>query len=284
MTVYDCLSHMQKGNNYSSWRVKELDNNFSIVSLIDDLLKSKMGGKKDIKCEACQKEDPVVIYCVDCAYHNCDKRQHHQSTSISCDHRIIPLTESRTNEDENFGPKCKLMKCSIHDTELCESCEQLICVCCQITDHDGHHSYPIEKVAGKHRYALREATVLIEELNRKLSKAFNAIDGMGKKVQEEGNKATKDNNKHYIRSIANLEEERRQLKQQVNDSISEREKLIAAKLEKVEHVKGEVQSNKELCDTLIKSDNQKLLSGKRQVINIAVCTALLISTKSYKLI
>ena len=254
--------------------VKELDDNFSIVSLIDDLLKDIMDGKKDTKCEVCQKEDPVVTYCVDCILflcRSCDKRQHHQSTSTSCDHRIIPLTESRMKEDENFVPKWKLMNCSIDDTEelsfYCESCEQLICACCQTTDHDGHHSYPIKEVAGKHRDELRAATILIEELNRDLSKAFNAIDRMGKKVQEEGNKATKDIDKHYNSLITKLEEEKQQLKQQVNDSISDRKKLIATKLEKVEHINAEVQSIKELSDALIRSDDQKLLSGKRQVID-----------------
>ena len=255
----------------SAGGVKELDDNFSIASLIDDLLKSKMDGKKDTKCDRCQKEEPVVAYCVDCVLFlcdSCDKHQHHQSTScsISCDHRIIPLTETRINDT----PKYELMTCSIHDTELlfyCESCEQLICVCCQITDHDGHLSYPIEEVAEKHRDELREAAVSIEKLSRNISKAFNTIDKMGKRVQEEGNKANKYIDDHYNNLIAKLEEEKQRLKQEVQDSISERKKLITTKLEKVEHVKAEVKSIKEMNDSLIRSHDQKLLSGKCQVID-----------------
>ena len=277
----NCLEMMQpqsvitcpicrKGTTVSAGGVKELDDNFFIGSLVDDLLKNKVDGKKDVKCEVCQQENPVVTYCVDCVLflcHSCDRRQHHQPTNKSHSHRMVPLTEPKT---QNFGPKSKPMKCNIHDAELvsyCEICDQLVCVCCTLTDHNGHPCYPIEDVVEKHRGELKEATAPIENLSRYLSKAFDTIDRTRQKIRREGDEANKNIDKHYDNLILKLEEQKKQLKQQVHDSVSERVKLVTTKLEKVKHAQGEVESIKQLSDTLISSYDQELLSARNQVIN-----------------
>ena len=248
--------------------VKELDNNFFISSLVDDLVRNT--GKKDVKCEMCQQEDSVVTYCIDCALflcHNCDGRQH--PTNQPRSHRMVPLTKLRTKEVENLEPKS--MKCNIHNAELvsyCENCNQLVCECCTLTDHNSHPCYPIEVVVEKHKDELKEATGPIEEISRGLSKAFNTIDRMKQKIQREGDEANKNIDKHYNDLIIKLEEQKKQLKQQMHDSVSERVKLLSTKLEKVKHAQAEVQSTKQLSDALISSNDQELLSARNQVINL----------------
>ena len=242
----NCLEMMQpqsvitcpicrKGTTVSAGGVKELDDNFFIGSLVDDLLKSKVDGKKDVKCEMCQQEDSVVTYCADCVLflcHSCDRRQHHQPTDKPHSHRIVPLTESRIKEDENFAPKHKPKKCNIHNAKLlfyCETCDHLACVHCRVY-HDGHQCFPVEEIAGKYRDKLKEITAPIDKWSRDLSKAFNAMEKMSEKIQREGDEANKNIDKHYNNLILKLEEQKNQLKQQVHDSVSERVNLITTEL------------------------------------------------------
>ena len=264
----------RKETTISAGGVKELDDNFFIGSLVDDLLKSKVDGKKDVKCEMCRQEDPVVSYCVDCVLflcHSCDRRQHHQATNKPHSHRMVPLTESRTKKFEDSRPKHKPLTCTIHDAELvlyCKACDQLVCECCALTDHNCHQCCPIEDVVGKHRDELKEATAPIEELGKDLSKAFNTIDRMKQRIQREGDETNKNIDEHYDNLILKLEEQKEQLKQQVLDSVSERVELVTTKLKNVKHAQEEVQSVKQLSDTLINSYDQELLSARNQVINL----------------
>ena len=280
----NCLEMMQpqsvitcpicrKGTTVSAGGVKELDDNFFIGSLVDDLLKNKVDGKKDVKCEMCQQENTVVTYCADCVLflcHSCDRHQHHQPTDKPHSHRMIPLTESRIKEDKNFAPEHKPKKCNIHNTKLlfyCETCDHLACVHCRV-HHDGHKCFPVEEIAGKYRDKLKEITAPIDKWGRDLSKASNAIEKMSEKIQREGDEANKNIDKHYNNLILKLEEQKNQLKQQVHDSVSERVNLITTKLKNVEHAQVELKSIKQLSDTLISRCDQEVLSAKNQVIDL----------------
>ena len=248
--------------------IKELDDNFFIGSLVDDLLKSAVDGSKDMRCQLCQNKNPVVAYCVDCALflcHSCDKRQHEKPTN---NHKIVPLTELRIKEDENLpAPKPAPMKCSIHDAEplfCCETCDQLACVHCRAY-HDGHQCFPIEGIINKYRDKLKEATALIEKLSGDLFKASNTIERMSEKMQQEGDEVNKNIDEHYNNLILKLEEQKNELKQQVHDSVLKRVEIVR---KKVEQAQAEVKSMKELSDTLNGSCDRELLSAKNQMIDL----------------
>ena len=247
--------------------IKELDDNFFIESLVDDLLKSAMDGNKDMKCQMCQKESPVIAYCIDCALflcYSCDKRQHDKPTD---NHKIVPLTEPRIKEDENLVVKPVSMKCSIHDAEplfCCETCDQLACVHCRV-HHDGHQCFPIEAIINKYKDKLKEATVLIEKLSGDLFKASNTIERMSKNMQQEGDEVIKNIDEHYNHLILKLEEQKNQMKEQVHDSVSKRVEMVR---KKVEQAQAEVKSMKELSDTLNGNCDRELLAAKNLVIDL----------------
>ena len=49
--------------------VKELPNNFFVSHLVDKfILKCKVEGDEDVKCDKCDEDDPVVSYCPDCSF------------------------------------------------------------------------------------------------------------------------------------------------------------------------------------------------------------------------
>ena len=72
---------------------------------------------------------------------------------------------------------------------------------------------------------------------------------------------------HYDRVVQKLMEQREQLKQQVCDTVSQKEMAVTTQLEEVERAQAEVLSMKELNNAVEKSSDQEVLSVKKQVID-----------------
>ena len=75
--------------------VKDLDRNFFINRLVDEfILKRKVEGEAEVKCDECSGEDPVVAFCPDCTMFLCHVcNEYHKQSFKSRDHGIVPLTE-----------------------------------------------------------------------------------------------------------------------------------------------------------------------------------------------
>ena len=242
--------------------VQKLDDNFFVTSLVDDLI---LQTGVDLKCEKCN-ENPAITFCADCAMflcHDCGQ-QHHQSINKSQNHKIVMLTESggaKTHEN-----KSQTMKCTDHDEELlfyCETCDRLICMHCTGLDHDGHCWYTLSTIAGKHRDKLKKAIALLEESSGNLSKTLNRAR---EKIQQEGDEANKKIDEHYNNLILQLEGQKERLKKQVYDSVSEKKKVLTAKVKEMEHAQVVMLNIGQLSSTLYNACDQKLLSAKNQVI------------------
>ena len=252
--------------------VKDLDNNFFINRLVDEfILKRKVEGEAEVKCDECGGEDPVVAFCPDCTLFFCHVcNEHHKRSNKSRDHGIVPLTELRSKKDVAIQPKPKAMMCKEHDTELffyCETCDQLVCMYCVMKDHIGHNHDTVKNMVGKQRQELKKVTAPVEEMIRGLSDTHNNIEKMRKKIRQQGGEVNKKIDQHYDRVIQKLMEQKEQLKQQVYDTVSQKEKAVTTQLEEVEYAQAEVLSMKELNDAVEKSSDQEVLSVKKQVID-----------------
>ena len=250
--------------------VKDLDNNFFINRLVDEfILKRKVEGEAEVKCDECHGEDPVVTFCPDCTLFLCHVcNEHHKRSVKSRDHGIVPLTELRSKKDVAIQPKPKAMMCREHDIELlfyCETCDQLVCMYCTVKDHNGHDHDTVKKMVGKHREELKKVIAPVEEMIRGLSDSHDDIEKMRKKIRQQGDEVNKKIDQHYDRVIQKLMEQKEQLKQQVHDTVSQKEKAVTTQLEEVEYAQAEVLSIKELNDAVEKSSDQEVLSVKKQV-------------------
>ena len=252
--------------------VKDLDNNFFINRLVDEfILKRKVEGEEEVKCDECHGEDPVVAFCPDCTLFLCHVcNEHHKCSIKSRGHGIVPLTELRSKKDVTIQPKPKAMMCSEHDIELlfyCETCDQLVCMYCTVKDHNGHNHDTVKKMVSKHRQELKKATAPVEEMIRGLSTTHDNIEKMGKKIKQQGDEVNKKIDQHYNRVIQKLMQQKEQLKQQVDDTVSQKVKAITTQLGEVEHAQAEVLSMKEPYNAVEKSSDQEVLSVKKQVID-----------------
>ena len=252
--------------------VKDLPNNFFINRMVDELvLKRKVEGEEEVKCDECDENDPVVAYCAECNMFFCQIcHELHKRSKRFCGHGIVPLTELRSNKDVTIQPKTKAPICKEHDIELlfyCETCEQLICMYCTVKEHNGHNHDTVKKMATKHRNELKDVTAPVDEMIRDLSEAHDNIDKMKKKIRRQGDEVDKKIDQHYNELVQKLMKQKEQVKQQARDAVSQKEKALTIQLEEVEYAQAEVLSMKELKDAIEKSSDQEALSAKKQVID-----------------
>ena len=252
--------------------VKDLDNNFFINRLVDEfILKRKVEGEEEVNCDECQGEDPVVAFCPDCTIFLCHVcNECHKRSIKSRGHGIVPLTELRSKKDVSIQPKPKAMMCREHDIELlfyCETCDQLVCMYCTVKDHKDHNHDTVKKMVDKHRQELKKITAPVEEMIRGLSDTHNNIEKMRKMIRQQGDEVNMKIDQHYDRVVQKLMEQKEELKQQVCDTVSQKEKAVTTQLEEVECAQVEVLSMKELNNAMEKSSDQEVLSVKKQVID-----------------
>ena len=252
--------------------VKDLDNNFFINRLVDEfILKRKVEGEAEVKCDECSGEDPVVAFCPDCTLFLCNVcNEYHKRSNKSRGHGIVPLTELRSNKDVNIHSKPKAMMCKEHDIELlfyCETCDQLVCMYCTVKDHIGHNHDTVKNLGSKHRQELKKIAVPVEEIAKGLSDTHNNIHKMKKKIRQHGDEVIEKIDQHYDRVIQKLMEQKEQLKKQVHYTVIQKEKSVTAQLEEVEYAQAEVLSIKDLNDAMEKSSDQEVLSAKKQIID-----------------
>ena len=252
--------------------VKDLPNNFFINRMVDELvLKRKVEGEEEVKCDECDEDEPVVAYCPECNMFFCQTCNGlHKRSKRFRGHGIVPLAELRSSKSIPLEAKTKIPLCKEHDEQLkyfCETCEQLVCMYCTVKEHNGHNHDTVKKMATKHHNELKKVTAPVDGMIRDLSEAHDNIDNMRKKIRGQGDKVDKKIDQHYDELVQKLMKQKEQLKQQAHDAVSQKEKALRVQLEEVEYAQAEVLSMKELKDAIEKSSDQEALSAKKQVID-----------------
>ena len=249
--------------------VKGLPNNYFMDNLVKKLiLHNQLENVTQLRCEECDKDYPVVVYCTDCKlFLCCYCKEAHKYSKSYCSHNLISLTELRTNKDL-IKSKIKFPTCQEHNLKLkyyCESCEKLICVQCT-EEHQDHKYDVVEKVVNKYQNELKEVTVPIEIMIEDLSKLHDSINGVKTAIQQQGDKISKDIDLYYDEVIEKLLEQKQQVKQQVNNTISQKEATIEQQVEEVMCAQKDVLNAKRLRDTIQDSTYQEILSVKNQLL------------------
>ncbi|XP_038059085.1 E3 ubiquitin-protein ligase TRIM56-like [Patiria miniata] len=110
------------------------------VTMKEQLLE---GQGSRIRCQACDGKSPAMSRCMDCDQFLCQEcRETHESLAATA-HNIYSLAQFESGE---IAYKSKLREhipnCSKHlDQKLevyCDTCNQLLCRRCSVTDHSGH--------------------------------------------------------------------------------------------------------------------------------------------------
>ena len=250
--------------------VKELATNFFINRLVDDLiLKKKVDGEQEVKCDECDEDDPVVSFCPECNSFLCYAcNDHHKRNKRYRGHAVVPLTELKSNKDASIQAKLKIPLCKEHDEQLkyyCETCDELVCMYCTVKKHNGHHHDSVKQMATKHRNELKKITDPVEGMIKNLSEAHDNIKKMKKKIRRRGEEVDKKIDRYYDELLQKLMKQKEEVKQQARDAVSQKEKAVTTQMEEVASMQAELMSMKELTDALEQSSDQEALSTKKQV-------------------
>ena len=250
--------------------VKELPNNFFINRLVDDLiLKKKVDGEQEVKCDECDEDDPVVSFCPECNSFLCHAcNDHHKRNKRYRGHGVVPLTELKSSKDAPIQAKLKIPLCKEHDEQLkyyCETCDELVCMYCTVKKHNGHHHDSVKQMATKHRNQLKKVTDPVDGMIKNLSEAHDNIEKMMKKTRRRGEEVDKKIDRYYDDLLQKLMKQKDEVKQQAHDAVSQKEKAMITQLEEVASMQAKLMSMKELSDALEQSSDQEALSAKREV-------------------
>ena len=250
--------------------VKELPNNFFINRLVDDLiLKKKVDGEQEVKCDECNEDDPVVSFCPECNSFLClTCNDYHKRSKKYFSHAVVPLTELKSNKDAPIQAKLKIPLCKEHDEQLkyyCETCDELVCMYCTVKKHNGHHHDSVKQMGTKHRNQLKKVTDPVEGMIKNLSEAHDNIEKMKKKTRSRGEDVDKKIDRYYDELLQKLMKQKDEVKQQAHDAVSQKEKAMITQLEEVASMQAKLMSMKELTDALEQSSDQEALSAKREV-------------------
>ena len=250
--------------------VKELPNNFFINRLVDDLiLKKKVDGEQEVKCDECDEDDPVVSFCPECNSFLCHAcNDHHKRNKRYCGHDVVPLTELKSSKDGPIQAKVKIPLCEEHDEQLkyyCETCDELVCMYCTVTKHNGHNHGSVKQMATKHRNELKKVTDPVEGMIKNLSEAHDNIEKIKKESRRRGEEVDKKIDRYYDELLQKLMKQKDEVKQQAHDAVSQKEKAMTTQMQEVASMQAKLMRMKELTDALEQSSDQEALSAKRKV-------------------
>ena len=279
-----CLVKLQKAGSDSitcpecrktsaipSGGIKQLPNNFFINRIVDEVvLKEKVTGEEDVRCDLCVREDPAVVLCFDCGVFLCSHcHESHKYSREYQGHSMSQLKELRKEKkDINVRPKAKPLLCQEHDMELnfyCDTCEQLVCHYCTTTDHFGHEHNTVKKMANKNRAELDDIIKPVEEMIGELSKAHQKVTTTREKVEIQATEVDQQIDDYYDQLQRRLQQQREELKKELHEVSSQKKKALSLQLEQMEHTQGQLESMKELNIAIKSGSDQEALFMKKLV-------------------
>ena len=139
-----------------------------------------------------------------------------------------------------------------------------MCVQCS-GEHEGHKYDMVKKVASKHQNELEEITAPIETMIESLSKTCDVIGERKTAVKQRGDEISEEIDLYYEKLFNKLLKQKEQVKQQVQDTVSQKEKAMTVQLEEVMLIQEKFLGIKRIRDALQPSSDQEFVSAKSQL-------------------
>ena len=185
-------------------------------------------------------------------------------------HEISSLDEVQETASKMVTPKKVSSMCSKHTTEpikiYCETCDELICRDCTVKTHRDHNYDLIPDAFPKHRDAIlaclgpiKSELASVGDTIVHLKARSSRLDGQGMEA-----KAKVDDEVDKLHAI--LEARRRELHSQIDGSVCQGKKELAAQIDRHELRQAQLSSCVQFVEVSLQSGTQEeVLSMKRQV-------------------
>ena len=222
------------------------------------------------QCDKCG-EGEVQGFCRDCGQFIC---QHclvtHRKWKELQGHEISTLDEVQETASKMVTPKKVSSMCSKHTTELikiyCETCNELICRDCTVKTHRDHNYDLIPDVFPKHRDTILACLGPIKSELASVGKTIAQLKARSSRLDGQGMKAKAKVDDEVEKLHATLEARRRELHSQIDGSVCQGKKELAARIDGHELRQAQLSSCVEFVEGSLQSGTQdEVLSMKRQV-------------------
>ena len=253
--------------------VHKLPNNFFICRLLDEvILKRKVEGEEEAKCDLCVRGDAVEVLCLDCGAFLCSHCvNNHKYSKDWQNHNLMPLNDLQSKKEEiAIKPKAKYAMCQKHELELnfyCETCDQLVCQYCIMKDHLKHDHDTVKEVAIKHRKELDKIMEPVEKMIEILSIACKKVSNTRDKIATQANDIDKEIDRYYEELHRRLQQQRDELKKELHDASRQKKQEVTLQLEQMEDTQAQLESIKELNGAMKKGSDQETLLMKKQLVD-----------------
>ena len=249
--------------------VKDIPSNYFMDYLVNKLvLNYKLENETKLRCEDCNEDNPLLNFCTNCKLFLCHFCTWSHKYSISCNsHNLISLTELKANR-KLIQSVIKFPTCQEHDLVLqyyCETCEKLICIQCT-REHEDHEYNVVKKIASKYQNELQEATASIEIMTGDLSKLHDLIEDMQTTITQQGDEISEEIDLYYDEVIKKLSEQKEKIKQDVHDTVLQKQKALKKQLEEVICTQEDIINLKKIKDSLQTRCDQEVLSTKNELV------------------
>ena len=248
--------------------IKELQNNFFIARLVDELAFNKKVKENSPHCDQCVRDKPVEVFCFDCVLFLCGYcHGHHQYDKLCYNHNIIPLSE--IPDDIVLQPKPSTLRCREHENELkyyCETCKELVCLYCTTKKHSTHKHDTINKLISKHRESLNKVFDPVDGMIGDLVKERQRINTMLEESEAQNQKTITLIDDYYENMYKKLQLQRDLLKKKLNDALQQSTKIFQTCLEQINCIQAQFESILELNNSLSDASSQEVLLVENEMI------------------
>ncbi|XP_065892047.1 tripartite motif-containing protein 2-like [Dysidea avara] len=253
--------------------VKSLPNNFFINRRLHEVaLQNKVARaarEEEAKCDHCAgKENLAVVLCRDCGTLLCDYCYgYHKNSKEYQNHNVTSLDELQS---EGISLKASVAMCQEHDIELnfyCETCEQLVCHYCITKTHHDHDHDAVKKMAEKHRKELDKVMEPVQEMVDGLLAACKIVYDTVDEIETMTSAVEKEIDKYFEWLQQQLQQQKEELKRELHEASVQKKKELSLQQQQLEGIKVELESVKELNDTMKKGSGQDILLMRKEVID-----------------
>lgn len=223
------------------------------------------------KCTNCEDSSQATARCLDCVENLCTSCVvAHKRIRQTKDHRILSFEEIQANEVKEII-RCPSF-CSVHPREVlkyfCESCDEAICRDCAIYEHREHIYVDLKEAVKKYRSSI---TALQDKTKRKIPVLRAAVEEVHDVTRDlrERVEVVRDTIHNTIQNhIRELEEQERQLIDQLESISSSKEKVLTSQQEILELDLENLLSSCEFTENVLRYGNEaEIMLVKPQMVS-----------------
>ena len=226
----------------------------------------------NVSCDNCHNNS-ATGYCKQCARFSCQEcLDAHNKWQLLSTHEVIDVAVLNTskllplNEDRN-------MKCNDHNKSFkvyCETCQELICRDCTITQPHQNHKYKLVTECYPDHH--QEIEVDLTIVKRKVADVNTAVTNLFTResdVTKQGDDVKKQIHTHSKLIINLVQQSQRQLVQQVDTVVQQKIQSLTKQREEAETVLKQLRGCEELVEQSLKvGTQQQILREKQNMVQV----------------